>query len=161
MFSSKTLTRDSSCIKPAMRLTPARLASLRMAGLVIPWISSRKTFLCLLSPPLPGQMHVCHCNEIGYRTWIVTNVSRSARRSEIPSPLPPLPRTDIFGYFRLYGAQQNWIGFLGMLLCSTQCWTQVPQFLYRFPRNSISCPLDLASSKFQFRTVPPSEPCHK
>ena len=36
-----------------MRLTPPRRASLRMAGLVMPWMLSRSTLRCLLAPPLP------------------------------------------------------------------------------------------------------------
>ena len=36
-----------------MRFTPPRRASLRMAGLVMPWMLSRSTLRCLLAPPLP------------------------------------------------------------------------------------------------------------
>src|SRR5690242_14809456 len=36
-----------------MRLTPPRRASLRMAGLVMPWMLSRSTLRWRLAPPLP------------------------------------------------------------------------------------------------------------
>uniref|UniRef100_J3MLV4 Uncharacterized protein n=1 Tax=Oryza brachyantha TaxID=4533 RepID=J3MLV4_ORYBR len=37
-----------------MRFPPPLLASLRIAGLVIPWMLSRSTFLCRFAPPLPS-----------------------------------------------------------------------------------------------------------
>ena len=40
-------------MRPEIRLTPPRRARRRMAGLVIPWMLSRRTFLCRLAPPLP------------------------------------------------------------------------------------------------------------
>ena len=40
-------------MSPEIRLTPPRRAKRRIAGLVIPWMLSRSTFLCLLAPPFP------------------------------------------------------------------------------------------------------------
>jgi len=37
-----------------VRLTPPLLARRRIAGFVIPWMLSLRTFLCLLAPPLPN-----------------------------------------------------------------------------------------------------------
>uniref|UniRef100_A0A913KUS5 Uncharacterized protein n=1 Tax=Schistosoma mansoni TaxID=6183 RepID=A0A913KUS5_SCHMA len=39
-----------------MRFTPPRRARRRIAGLVIPWMLSRKTLRCLLAPPLPNPL---------------------------------------------------------------------------------------------------------
>ena len=36
-----------------MRLTPPLRAKRRIAGFVMPWMLSLRTFLCLLAPPLP------------------------------------------------------------------------------------------------------------
>ena len=41
-------------MRPDIRFTPPRRANRRIAGLVIPWILSRKTLRCLLAPPLPN-----------------------------------------------------------------------------------------------------------
>src|ERR1041384_673728 len=40
-------------MSPEIRLTPPRRARRRMAGLVMPWMLSRNTFLCRLAPPFP------------------------------------------------------------------------------------------------------------
>lgn len=37
-----------------IRLTPPRRARRRMAGLVMPWMLSRRIFLWRLAPPLPN-----------------------------------------------------------------------------------------------------------
>jgi len=39
-----------------IRFTPPRRARRRMAGLVIPWMLSRNTFLWRLAPPLPSPL---------------------------------------------------------------------------------------------------------
>uniref|UniRef100_A0A0E0ECW0 Uncharacterized protein n=1 Tax=Oryza meridionalis TaxID=40149 RepID=A0A0E0ECW0_9ORYZ len=41
-------------MSPEMRFTPPLLASLRIAGFVIPWMLSRSTFRWRFAPPLPS-----------------------------------------------------------------------------------------------------------
>uniref|UniRef100_A0A8R7PJ07 Uncharacterized protein n=1 Tax=Triticum urartu TaxID=4572 RepID=A0A8R7PJ07_TRIUA len=43
-------------MRPEMRFTPPLLASLRIAGLVMPWMLSRRTFRCRLAPPFPSPL---------------------------------------------------------------------------------------------------------
>uniref|UniRef100_A0A8R7UYR0 Uncharacterized protein n=1 Tax=Triticum urartu TaxID=4572 RepID=A0A8R7UYR0_TRIUA len=43
-------------MSPEMRFTPPLLASLRIAGLVMPWMLSRSTFRWRLAPPLPSPL---------------------------------------------------------------------------------------------------------
>uniref|UniRef100_A0A8R7TTX7 Uncharacterized protein n=1 Tax=Triticum urartu TaxID=4572 RepID=A0A8R7TTX7_TRIUA len=51
-------------MSPEMRFTPPRRASRRIAGLVMPWMLSRRTFRWRLAPPLPRPCLPCRA-----RTW--------------------------------------------------------------------------------------------
>ncbi|RXI08978.1 hypothetical protein DVH24_023122 [Malus domestica] len=50
-FSKKILR--TPLISPLILFTPPLLASLRIAGLVMPWMLSRRTLRCRFAPPLP------------------------------------------------------------------------------------------------------------
>ena len=52
----RVLVLTSSYTSPDILLTPPLLASLLMAGLVMPWMLSRSTFLWRLAPPLPSPL---------------------------------------------------------------------------------------------------------
>src|SRR5271163_198717 len=57
-----TRRKHENDILAEIRLTPPRRARRRIAGLVMPWMLSRRILRCLLAPPLPSPlewMSVC------------------------------------------------------------------------------------------------------
>ena len=72
-----------------MRLTPPRRARRRIAGLVMPWMLSRRTFLCLLAPPFPSPLPPLPRPLILYRLTVCkANCLLRLARELAPASLP-------------------------------------------------------------------------